>query len=94
MLKDEDGNEHFKHHAKASILYRASKDRLGTSMATQNPLLLQHLLLLQEDLSILEAPFTQEEIDNVIKNMSGGKSPGPDGFNVAILKKLLGHHCS
>lgn len=62
MLKDEDGNEHFEHQAKATILYRAFKDRMGTSSATQNPLLLQHLLLPQEYMSALEAPFLLQHL--------------------------------
>ena len=38
------------------------------------------------DLQSLEAPFTKEEIDKVISQMPGDKSPGPDGFNAAFLK--------
>lgn len=32
-------------------------------------------------------PFTQEEIDLVIKRMPNDKAPGPDGFNGLFLKK-------
>jgi hypothetical protein len=38
-------------------------------------------------LSHLDAPFTREEIDNVIKDFSTDKAPGPDGFNGKFLKK-------
>ena len=34
----------------------------------------------------LEKPFTQEEIDDVVKNLPADKSPGPDGFNNEFLK--------
>ena len=34
----------------------------------------------------LEKPFTQEEIDEVVKNLSTKKSPRPDGFNNEFLK--------
>lgn len=86
MLLDDNGNEHHSHHAKAAILYRAFKERLGTSVSTQNPLQLQHLLNPLDNLADLEEPFTKEEIDEVIKNMPADKSPGPDGFNAAFLK--------
>ena len=32
----------------------------------------------------LEAPFTHEEIDNIIKQMPNDKAPGPNGFNAAF----------
>ena len=32
------------------------------------------------DLSHLEAPFTHEEVENVVKGMPLDKAPGPDGF--------------
>ena len=34
----------------------------------------------------LEKPFTQEEIDEVVKNFPTDKSLGPDGFNNEFLK--------
>ena len=39
------------------------------------------------DFAQLESPFTTEEMDNVVKNMHADKSPGPDGFNGAFLKR-------
>jgi hypothetical protein len=34
----------------------------------------------------LEAPFTKEEIDEVVKGLPNEKSPGPDGFNNEFIK--------
>lgn len=34
----------------------------------------------------LEKPFTEQEIDNVIKELPNDKSPGPDGFNNEFFK--------
>jgi hypothetical protein len=38
------------------------------------------------DLSSLEAPFTHEEIDAVVKDFQNNKSPGLDDFNVEFFK--------
>ncbi|XP_073360494.1 uncharacterized protein [Aegilops tauschii subsp. strangulata] len=86
MLKDEEDHEHADHHAKAAILFRAFKKRLGSVSKTENPLLLQSLLLQHDDLSDLETPFTNKEIDDVIMKIPTNKAPGPDGFNAAFLK--------
>jgi hypothetical protein len=37
---------------------------------------------------LIEAPFTKEDIDNVVKKLPFDKAPGPDGFNGLFLKKL------
>lgn len=40
-----------------------------------------------EDLTWLEEPFTQEEINRVISDMPTNKSPGPDGLNTDFMRK-------
>lgn len=37
--------------------------------------------------SLLEEPFTREEIDAVVRNLSNDKALGPDGFNNEFIKK-------
>jgi hypothetical protein len=39
------------------------------------------------DFQSLEDPFTSEEIDDIVKHMPSDKSPGPDGFSGAFLKR-------
>jgi hypothetical protein len=45
------------------------------------------LLHFDIDFSFLEAPFTHDEIDVVVKVVPSNKSPRPDGFNAEYLKK-------
>ena len=47
--------------------------------------LLQHQAS-PSDFEQLEIPFSEEEINEVVKNMPSDKSPGPDGFNNEFFK--------
>lgn len=47
---------------------------------------LSAILTRNEDLSVLEIPFSELEIDLVIGDLPNNKSPGPDGFNNEFLK--------
>lgn len=38
----------------------------------------------------LEEMFTREQIREVIFGCEGDRSPGPDGFNMEFIKKVLG----
>uniref|UniRef100_A0A453BJN6 Reverse transcriptase domain-containing protein n=1 Tax=Aegilops tauschii subsp. strangulata TaxID=200361 RepID=A0A453BJN6_AEGTS len=87
-LQDDLGNIHREHNAKANILFNAFKKRLNTSVPTFNPLNFGNLLNRDVDFSLLEIPFSQEEIDTVVKNLPNDKAPGPDGFNTNFIK-----HC-
>jgi hypothetical protein len=40
-----------------------------------------------DNLHILEVPFSNTEVDEVIKNLPNNKSPGPDGFDNEFYKK-------
>ena len=74
------------HVAKEEIIYQYFKERLGTC---QNPVMgfdLSELIEPTDCLDSLSAPFSCEEIDNVVKEMPTDKAPGPDGFNGQFLK--------
>jgi hypothetical protein len=44
-------------------------------------------LVATHDLQSIDQPFTQEDIDLVVKHLPIDKAPGPDGFNGAFLRK-------
>jgi hypothetical protein len=73
------------HHEKATLLWEEYKDRLGCSTQIQVHFNL-HELVQHHNLEQIEAPFTKEDIDNVIKKTALRQSPGPDGFNGLFLK--------
>ena len=85
-LQDEDGTPFQNHDHKAAIIWKSYKDRLGKAI---NPLMLFNLeeIIQPKDLSELEAPFSMDEIDQVIKDIHSDRAPGPDGFNGLFLKK-------
>jgi len=43
-------------------------------------------LVTREDNYNLNRPVTEEEIEEVVKEIQNGKAPGPDGFNVDFFK--------
>jgi hypothetical protein len=61
---------------------------MGTSNGINMQLDLPELLkVCGKDLSFLTEPFSQEEMDVVIKKMPPDKAPGPDGFNGLFMKR-------
>jgi hypothetical protein len=67
-------------------LLQAYKNRLGQNNSTASIAPIAHLLHIDIDLTVLEAPFTHDEIDAVVKEFPHNKSRGPDGFNAEFLK--------
>jgi hypothetical protein len=89
QIRTEDDRIVCDHDEKASIIWHTFKDRVGQ---TNDPAMLFNLFEIVHpnadiDFSALEAPFTRDEIDAIVKNMPTDKSPGPDGFNGAFLKR-------
>jgi hypothetical protein len=87
VLKSSEEQDKFTHDEKATILWEAYKERLGTSEFTQVHFDLNDLLEPDDDLTDLVSPFDKEQIDNIIKNHPSGKSPCPDGLNSDFMKK-------
>jgi hypothetical protein len=89
MLLNNDLEEILDHDGKASILWKAFKDRMGN---LDNPQMLFNLEEIydqngkEEDLQALEIPFIDKEIEDVVKSLPNEKSPGPDGFNNEFIK--------
>ena len=57
------------------------------SMSTVTPSNIQSYLNEVQDLDGLVQPFSEEEIEGIVKHMKTDKAPGPDGFNGLFLKK-------
>jgi hypothetical protein len=82
-----DGEEKFSHEEKANILWEAYKERLGTREFTHMYFDLSTLVARVDNLADLALPSSKEEIDEVIRDLPLGKSPGPDGVNSDFMKK-------
>ena len=104
MLVNEDQMEVTDHEGKAAILWEAFKKRLGQSNRHNMHFDLHDLYENRIDpqtFQDLERPFTQEEIDDVVKNLPNDKSPSPYGFKMnslkpagTVLRRILLHSSS
>ena len=88
-ITTEDGIILLDHDIKAAHIWTSFKSRIGVS---ENPntthLIGQYIQPVSHiDFPQLEIPFTTTEMDEIVKHMPTDKSPGPDGFNGAFLKK-------
>jgi Holliday junction resolvase RusA-like endonuclease len=90
-LDTTDGRTLSDHHGKASLLWEEYKARLGCSAQTHMHFNLLALVQ-QHNLQHIKAPFTKEDIDNVVKKLPTDKAPAPNDFNRLFLKKSLAHY--
>ena len=88
-LRDDNDNIVTSHEVKAALLYSAFKGRMGITTQPIMQFDLYELININVELSSLVQPFTQEEIDLLIKTIPTDKAPGPDGFNGLFIKKML-----
>jgi hypothetical protein len=86
-LNDSSGAAISDHSAKANLLLLAYKERLGQRVPPSSFSPMAHLVQNNIDFSFLEARFSPEEIDAVVKEFPNNKSPGLDVFNAEFLKK-------
>jgi hypothetical protein len=71
----------------SALLWKAFKDRLGTSEFSNMHFNLISLLERSADLERLAFPFSSEEINAIVQQLPNGKSPGPNDFNNEFTKK-------
>ena len=88
-ITTEDGIILLDHDIKAAHIWTSFKSRIGVY---ENPntthLIGQYIQPVSHiDFPQLEIPFTTTEMDEIVKHMPTDRSPGPDGFNGAFLKK-------
>lgn len=75
------------HNDQQLAIWEDFKVRLGISEFTGFLVEPAFFINRSDNLNLLEAPFSNSEIDDVIKNLPNNKSPGPDGFNNEFYKK-------
>lgn len=74
------------HNEKAAAFFTAFKNRMGVASQPTYDFSLQDLVSFVPGLEELSAPFTNDEIDRIIKLIPSDRAPGPDGFTGQFLK--------
>jgi hypothetical protein len=69
------------------LLWETYKDRLGTTEFSEIHFDMNALLQPVGNVDDLIAPFSSEEIDNVIRDLKMANPLAPDGFNTDFMKK-------
>ena len=78
---------------KAQMIWVAFKDTSGVSEFTSIQFNLDNLIQAIADLSSLVIPFSQQEIDSMVRALPSDKAPGLDGFNTDFVQKCWSVIC-
>jgi len=70
----------------ANIFYNFFDNLIGTEQDRPCTLNLEALGIVPRDLSLLELPFTEQEVWKVVKEMKSEKAPGPDGMTAHSIR--------
>jgi hypothetical protein len=90
-LQLSDGSVVSTHDEMVGSLWLSYKDRLGVSEFSEMFYELSELIQ-SSNLSVLDDPFTMEEILALLTDMPSNHTLGPDGFNGAFIKKVLAYY--
>jgi hypothetical protein len=85
LLKDGD-NIITSYAAKADLVDQFYSNLIGQSVSRENTIDLVALGLPAHNLSILDAPFTEQEVLATVLNLPADKAPSPDGFTGRFYK--------
>ena len=86
-LQREDGSSISDHDQMAGILWNSFKSRMGQAQGISMGFDLSSLIAPVLGLEELDAPFSDDEISAVLKDLPTDWAPGPDGFNGMFVKK-------
>jgi hypothetical protein len=75
-----EGNSFTEHNDKAKLVHEYYSSLLGCCLDRSASINLDVLGIQADDLAVLDSPFTEHEIWEVIKGLPSDKAPGPDGF--------------
>jgi hypothetical protein len=74
------------HDEKEKVIRDYFNNHIGSVVSRSTTINWQSLGYTPQNLSDLEMPFSQEEVQNTINSMPPDKAPGPDGFTGAFFK--------
>ena len=86
-ITSDDGQVTSDHASIARLFLQEFKQRMGCTNNTQMGFDMPNIIKKVQGLDDLTKPFSEQEIDCVIKEMPPDRAPGPDGFTGLFLKK-------